>query len=542
MLRRLTIATRLVLGFGVLLVLLVGAVMLGLSRLASVEQIVSRIVTQDWQKTVLANNTIDLMNAQTRDTFLLFHIPDRDYPAVRARIAERVDAITGRLEQLDALLYTPEGKARLTEIRDLRRTYVESFQSVSRLLEAGQRELASQRMAGETTQALEALIGSIDRLIGLQGRLLEQSGKEAAASYVSARNQLVVFLALALILSVILSVWIIRAVTRPLGGEPDAAKAAVERIAQGDLTTGIEVRPGDDHSLLAALQGMQRNLRTMIGDLTGNANGVAAAAEQLAVASRQIATSSAQQSDAASSMASAVEQMTVSIGRVSDSAADARHVTIDAGEYSANGSAVIGRTVTEMQVIADTVAAAAQTIQMVGDSSQKISTIVQVIKEVADQTNLLALNAAIEAARAGEQGRGFAVVADEVRKLAERTAQATMDIGNMIENMQSRSGEAVRTMEQAVTYVEGGVQLASQAGDSMGQISSGARRAVAAVNEISDALQEQSAASNEIAANVERIAQMSEENSAATQQAHATAQQLQALAASTLGAVRVFRI
>jgi methyl-accepting chemotaxis protein len=241
-------------------------------------------------------------------------------------------------------------------------------------------------------------------------------------------------------------------------------------------------------------------------------------------------------------MASAAEQMTVSIGQVSDSAADARQITTDAGERSASGSAVIDRTVAEMQVIADTVAAAAKTIQIVGDSSQDISAIVQVIKDVADQTNLLALNAAIEAARAGEQGRGFAVVADEVRKLAERTAQATMDIGSMIESMQSRAGEAVRTMEQAVTYVEGGVQLASQAGESMGQISSGARRTVTAVNEISDALQEQSVASSEIAGNVERIAQMSAENCTATQQAHATVEQLQALAASTLGAVRVFRI
>ncbi|HRQ46195.1 MAG TPA: methyl-accepting chemotaxis protein [Rhodocyclaceae bacterium] len=537
---KLTIATRLALGFGSMLILLVLAVVLGLSRLASVESMVERIVNVDWQKTVVANDTIDMMNANTRETFLLFHVSDT--APVRKRIASNVQAISALIERLDGLLYLPEGKAMLDEIRTKRKIYVDSFQNVSRLLDSGQRDQASRLMAAETVPALDELLAAMDRLIRLQGRILEDTGAEAERDYVNARNQLIAFLGLAIVLAGILSVWIIRAVTRPLGGEPDDAKSAVEQIAQGDLTADIRVRSGDSQSLLAALQGMQRNLRKMIAELTNNANGVAGAAEQLAVASKQIATSSAHQSDAASSMASAVEEMTVSINQVTDSAGEARQVTSDAGELSESGSDVIVRTVSEMQAIADTVAEAASTIQAVGDSSQKISTIVQVIKEVADQTNLLALNAAIEAARAGEQGRGFAVVADEVRKLAERTAQATTDISDMIEAMQSSAGAAVHTMEQAVTRVEGGVKLASQAGDSMRAISSGTQRAVSAVNEISSALKEQSTASNEIAANVEKIAQMSEENSAATQQAHATAQQLQELAASTLGAVRVFRI
>ncbi len=540
MFARMTIAMRLALGFGVLLVLLVVAVVLGLSRLAMVDRMIDRIVTQDWQKTVLANDTIDLMNANTRETFLLFHVSDPT--PVRQRIAGNVQAITQLLERLDGLLYLPEGKAMLAEIRENRKIYVASFQNVSRLLESGQRDQASNLMAAETVPALDALLASIDRLIRLQGRILEESGELAAANYLTARNQLIAFLFLAVVLSGVLSVWIVRAVTRPLGGEPEDAKRAVEQIAQGDLTAEIPIRRGDTQSLLAALQAMQQSLRKMIGELTGNANGVASAAEQLAVSSQQIATSSAHQSDAASSMASAVEQMTVSINQVSDSAAEARKVTGEAGSKSDSGSKVIDRTVAEMRAISDTVSEAANTIQAVGDSSQKISTIVQVIKDVADQTNLLALNAAIEAARAGEQGRGFAVVADEVRKLAERTAQATTDISNMIEGMQSSAGAAVHTMEQAVSRVGEGVRLASEAGDSMREITDGTQHAVSSVNEISNALREQSTASNEIAANVEKIAQMSEENSAATQQAHATAKQLRELAMGTLSAVRVFRV
>lgn len=540
MMNKLTVAGRLSLGFGVLLVLLVVAVALGLNRLSALNDMIERVVSVDWQKTVLANDTIDLMNANTRETFLLFHVSDT--APVEQRIAANVRAITALIERLDELLYLPEGKTMLTDIRDKRRRYVDSFKNVARMLKSGQRDEASRLMASETVPALDLLLGSIDRLIKLQGRILEQTGANAVESYQGARNQMIVFLVLTVALAAGLSVWIIRAVTRPLGGEPGEAKLAVERIAKGDLTTEIRVRNGDSASLLAALRTMQGDLRKMIGDLTHNAGSVASAADQLATSAHQIAISSAHQSDAASSMASAVEQMTVSITQVSDSAGDARQVTGVAGDLSQSGRDVIERTVSEMRAISTTVSDASVTIHAVGESSQRISSIVQVIKEVAEQTNLLALNAAIEAARAGEQGRGFAVVADEVRKLAERSAKATTDISSMIGAVQSSASEAVQTMEQAVLRVAEGVRLASQAGESMSEIRGGTDRVVTAVNEISSALKEQSTASTGIALNVEKIAQMSEENSAATEQAHATAQLLQELATGTLTAVRVFRV
>ncbi len=535
-----TIARRLGLGFGLFFVMLLASVILGLSHLGSVGGMVDRIVAKEWRKTLLANEAIDLMNANARETFLLFLAQDR--PAVKARIADNAQAIAAKLDELEKLIYKAEAKAMLAEIREQRKVYVASYAGVAKLLDAGRDAEAAKTMAAETVPALDALLASVDKLIRFQGEILEQTGKDANETYVWARNSLILFLAVMAGVAVALAAWIIRAVTRPLGGEPDEAKAAVSRIARGDLTQDIALKQGDSDSLLADMKQMQKALRGMIGALKANADGVASAAHQLSSASEQLAIGTSRQSESASGMAAAVEQMTVSINHVSDSANEARQVTEENGAQSNDGKRVIEETVTEMQEISRTVAHASETIHAVGQNSQKISSIVQVIKDVADQTNLLALNAAIEAARAGEQGRGFAVVADEVRKLAERTAQATTEIGDMIGAVQSSAQAAVGTMQQAVARVESGVTMAHRAGEAMGGIRDGADRVVAAVNEISSALKEQSAASNEIASSVEKIAQMSEENSAATHEAADTAHQLAALAVETRNAVSQFRV
>ncbi len=538
--KNLTVAKRLALGFGLLSAMLLVAIVLGLTRLGAVNDMMDRVVSTDWKKTVLANDAIDLMNANARESFLLLHVQDRG--PVKQRISANVQSITAKLEELDKLLYKPEGKALLADIREKRKAYVNSFLKVGSLLDGGKDADAARLMVGETVQNLDILLDAVNKLILLQGKILEETGEAGSATYNGARNLLMAFMGIALLAAAVLATWIIRSVTGPLGGEPDEAKAVVEKIAQGDLTADIKVRAGDSSSLIAATRNMQISLRKMVADLKQNAEGVASAAQQLSSSSSQVATATAHQSEAASSMAAAVEEMTVSINHVSDSAREAHSVTAETGDLSQEGNRVIEDTVAEMQHISKTVGEAADTIQAVGESSQKISSIVQVIKDVADQTNLLALNAAIEAARAGEQGRGFAVVADEVRKLAERTAQATTEISGMIDAVQSSAHAAVGTMQQAVSRVEQGVGMAQKASDSMLGISGGAQRVVSSVNEISNALKEQSVASNEIASNVEKIAQMSEENSAATREAADTAHQLEELAVATRQAVSQFRV
>ena len=326
-----------------------------------------------------------------------------------------------------------------------------------------------------------------------------------------------------------------------LGGDPTVASAVTRRIAAGDLATPVDTAPGDNDSLLANIRTMQETLRSMISSILGNAEQVSSAADQLLRASEEVADRARQQSDAAASMAASVEEMAVSIDQVKENAAEAHGISQEAGKISEEGAAVIHNAATEMRKISEAVQSSSTIVEDLGRQSDQITSIVNTIKEIADQTNLLALNAAIEAARAGEQGRGFAVVADEVRKLAERTSLSTTEIGGMVAKIQNGTRSAVSSMQAGVVQVSNGVELANQAGDSINRIRDGAERVTHVVNGISDSISEQSSAGNQIAHQLETIAQMSEESAIAVGHTATAARHLHSLSASLHKTVAQFK-
>jgi methyl-accepting chemotaxis protein len=316
------------------------------------------------------------------------------------------------------------------------------------------------------------------------------------------------------------------------------------RVARDhDFTLQINYRADDEiGEMTRAFDTMVTSLRDSFQSIQSKMREVRSGVEMLVTGAQQVAESSAQQSSSSSAMAASVEEMTVSINTVSDSADEARTIAQKAGEIANQGGTIIEQTVDEMVMIAKAVGQASGAIESLGRESEQISSVVQVIKEVADQTNLLALNAAIEAARAGEQGRGFAVVADEVRKLAERTTQSTGDISSMVGKIQTSSKEAVSEMEQMVKQVESGQTLAHEAGERIQSIREGANKVVQAVSEISNALKEQSSASHDIARHVESVAQMTDQNSAAAGEAANGAQRLGQLAKDVDEIVKQFKV
>lgn len=382
--------------------------------------------------------------------------------------------------------------------------------------------------------------GLAEKLAGFQLNMGKEEFDKSRANFTASSSLSIGFIVGGVALGLFLAWRIIRSVTGPLN---QMRSTITEVEKNGDFTRRIPVSTEDEVGQTAkSFNELMAALQQTLGLVLDSVAKVSDAAQTLSAASGQVATSSSSQSEATSSMAAAVEEMTVSINHVSDSAREAVDISRKSGKLSTEGGEVIHKAAAEMTQIAETVRHTAQAIEELGQHSNQISSIVQVIKDVADQTNLLALNAAIEAARAGEQGRGFAVVADEVRKLAERTTKATEEITQMIAAMQHSAHAAVSTMETAVDQVSGGVALAKQAGLAIVQIKDGAEQVVGVVNDISSALAEQSSASNDIAAQVEKVAQMTEENSAAAAETSSAANNLQELASDMRTTVNRFKI
>ncbi|MDR0717903.1 MAG: methyl-accepting chemotaxis protein [Azoarcus sp.] len=389
----------------------------------------------------------------------------------------------------------------------------------------------------DVTPQLAALL---DELTSLESQISNRTIQDAVSG--SERDFTIMCMVAGIGLAVLAGfTWsIMHSAIKPL----EAAKNTVSRVAENlDLTLRLDNKAKDEIGELSqSFDYMMGKLQLAFQTIQNQIAEVVKTVEAVAAGAGQVAQSSASQNASASAMAASIEEMSVSINTVSSSASEAQTMAQAAGDISGQGSQIIERTCDEIATIAQIVSNAAGVIKNLGEESHQITNVVNVIKEVADQTNLLALNAAIEAARAGEQGRGFAVVADEVRKLAERTAQSTVDISSMVSKIQISATESVAEMEKVVRQVESGQSLAQDAGERMKTIRAEAAKVSGAVTEISEALKEQSQASHDVARHVESIAQMTDENNAVAEDAAASAKRLDRLAGEVNAALGHFKV
>jgi len=318
----------------------------------------------------------------------------------------------------------------------------------------------------------------------------------------------------------------------------------MESFSNGDLTVKLYCEGKDEliTSLFTGFNNTVNHIKDTITKVSEAVQAAASAANQISSSAEQMAAGAQEQSAQTSEVASAVEEMTKTIVETTRNTENASKASRLAGKVAKDGGYVVEQTINGMNKIEEVVSRSADTVHELGKSSDQIGEIAQVIDDIADQTNLLALNAAIEAARAGEQGRGFAVVADEVRKLAERTTKATKEIADMIKKIQNDTNGAVESMQRGKEEVEKGKQFALKAGDSLNEIITGADSVVDLVTQVAAASEEQSSTAEEISKNIESINNVIHESANGIQQIALASEDLNRLTINLQEIVSQFKV
>jgi len=356
----------------------------------------------------------------------------------------------------------------------------------------------SYRVSAESLrEVLEKIEGEGDQRVEQQASLIVSTRQTALTTIVGAIA--------GGLLAAMLAAWLtLRSITRPIAGIVSRLKDIAE--GEGDLTQRIEIRSKDELGELSEwFNSFVSKVHSLIREITQTSNRVREGACGIADSNGTLAQSLNDQTTRIASVSAAVEEMSSSVIEVARQASDANANATQSGEAAREGEAVVGRTINGMQTINKVVSEAAASVGELGRLGEQIGQVITVINDIADQTNLLALNAAIEAARAGEHGRGFAVVADEVRKLADRTTKATDEIAGSIQTIQSRTREAVDQMQAGTKTVSEGVKSASEAGERLRSIVSASSKVAGLIERIAAASEEQSQAGGQIASDIESI-------------------------------------
>ena len=527
-LRTMNIAPRAFLGFA-----LIGTLMLILGVFALSQMSKIRNAGED-----IAHSSVPSIQSLDRLTELSIRLRVLSYRLLINREADiqekTIDLFTMRNKQIsdaqaeyEKHIASPEEQTAYNQYVRLLGEYRQLEARIKSLSRAGKVDELAKLLNEDTLANSDQMNAALAKLVEINGQQLSRTNQVAAGEYSAAFSWVVGLLIIATILTMLFAWLLTRSITQPIA----AALEAAETIAEGNLTRPIKVDGTDEAGrLLLAMQKMQEKLRDTLMRISGSATQLASAAEELNAVTDESARGLSQQNNEIEQAATAVNEMTSAVEEVARNAVSTSEASKNATASAGDGRDLVQETVNAIERMSGDVQSTADLIGNLAEESRDIGKVLDVIRGLADQTNLLALNAAIEAARAGEAGRGFAVVADEVRALAHRTQQSTSEIERMIGSIQGGTEQAVGSMRNSTERAESTLNIAKGAGLALDTINS----AVVEINErnlvIAAAAEEQAAVAREVDRNLVNIRDLSAQSSNGASQTSAASGELTRLA------------
>ncbi len=539
-LRHLNIAPRAFLGFAFIALLVVLLGVFAVNRMTQIRQSsVDMTSTQLPSVTYLGNITENVLRLRILSFRVLVNREPAGLQEAETRMGVLVDKVKTAQAGYAPLPAGPEEAA-------LYKTFVSTLDNYLKA-QADMLALSKQNKVDEMRTLINTrikdgtdLMGEqLNKLIAINAADAKDADTLAGSSYQGAITGVIVFSVAAAVLTVLLAWLLTRSIVTPLRKAVEVAQT----IASGNLTTVIEDAGKDEPArLLGALSAMQTNLRQTIQHIAGSATQLASAAEELSAVTEEASKGLQQQNNEIDQAATAVNEMTAAVEEVARNAVSTSEASGQSNQAAREGRDRVVETVGAIQTMTQDVQNTALMIEGLATQGRDIGKVLDVIRAIAEQTNLLALNAAIEAARAGEAGRGFAVVADEVRALAHRTAQSTQEIEKMVAGIQSGTGEAVQSMQQSNQRTQTTLELARAAGVALEQIT----QSISLINErnlvIASASEEQAQVSREVDRNLVNIRDLATQSAAGANQTSAASHELSRLAVDLNGMVARFVI
>jgi methyl-accepting chemotaxis protein len=540
MIRNINLGKRLALGFGILglLILIQGGLALGKMSYINSQQ---NEVSDNWLPSIMAIAKVRYTITRYR-VFALRLVID-DAPGALAKTEMRLNEASQytekAMEEYQALISEDEERKMYTDLADTKRRYMANTLQVLNMVKAGDLAGAKDFIEREQNPLADQMVRDLQVLFEINEKGAKNAAQRAHDAYATSKAITITTITIALVITGILSLVVTRSITLPI----QDALVATERVAGGNLTQRIESEGQDEPArLLAGLALMQDSLRNTIGEIANSSTQLAAATEELSSVAEDATRTLHKQNDEIQQAATAVTEMSAAVDEVARNASSTADASNESSAFAKEGRTKVQQAVASIQTMTDEVLKTSQLVEGLADQSQNIGKVLDVIRAIAEQTNLLALNAAIEAARAGEAGRGFAVVADEVRALASRTRTSTQEIEEMMGRIQDGSSAAVSAMRSSAEYTQSTLGVAREAGKALDEIYNRSSLISDRNLVIATASEEQAAVAREVDRNIINISDLSAQTAAGANQTSASASELARLATNLNSLVARFVI